>query len=209
MRSDTPCAHRKQPDGDGFRCRGQETEFVPRHPVLSLAHVIDCDRWLRDTPEDIQMSKAEEQGHRRPVVHRSERPGLPACECAYFVPHELCGTRFFLMPDTAIHLLSHKSEPNPKNQASTPATGITPRSCCRFPEPCPFFVAPNLRISKIGSSWLGRRFEGLGHRSERPARRGDRAEIPADSRPRAANRSGKSAGTCGAATSGEPVGSVA
>src|SRR5262249_19245013 len=30
----------------------QETEFVPRHPGLFLAHVIDCDRWLRDTDKE-------------------------------------------------------------------------------------------------------------------------------------------------------------
>src|SRR6516162_8875560 len=32
MRSDAPCAHRKQPPGAGFLISWQETEFVPRHP---------------------------------------------------------------------------------------------------------------------------------------------------------------------------------
>src|SRR6266516_959218 len=39
----------------------QEMEFVPPHPGLCFAHVIDCDRWLRKlTRKDIQMSKAED-----------------------------------------------------------------------------------------------------------------------------------------------------
>src|SRR5262249_33962945 len=50
----------------------QETEFVLRHPGLFLAHVIDCDRWLRDTDKEgypDEQSRGQ-QGHCRPVVHR-------------------------------------------------------------------------------------------------------------------------------------------
>src|SRR2546427_7982537 len=35
----------------------QETEFVPRHPGLSLAHVIDRDRWL-----SVPRSAAQKRG---------------------------------------------------------------------------------------------------------------------------------------------------
>jgi hypothetical protein len=37
----------------------------------------------------------------------------------------------------------HTSEPDSKNQAGARATEIVPRSCCHFPESCPFFLAPN------------------------------------------------------------------
>ncbi len=86
-------------NGDGFRCRGKKRSLCRGIlDYLSRMSSIAIGGFATQTRKDIQMSKAEEQGHRRPVVHRSERPGLPACECADFAPHELCGTRFFLMP---------------------------------------------------------------------------------------------------------------
>src|SRR5215813_2450657 len=50
----------------------QETEFVLRHSRLFLAHVIDCDRWLRDIDKEEYPDEQsrEQQGYCRSVVHR-------------------------------------------------------------------------------------------------------------------------------------------